>query len=1266
MKFAFTLLTIVLLVGTVFGQLSAGSLVGTVVDQNGGAVAGATVEVTDNATSKVRTVQATTDGTFTVPQLDVGTYTVKVTAQGFKAFTATELKIDVGKQYSLAVTLEPGGVNENVTVVAGADVLNATTAELSNTVSSRQIQELPLNGRNPLVLLTLQPGAASNGATNTAINGQRTSFTNITRDGINIQDNFIRANATDFAPQRPGVDDISQFTVTTSNADAALGYGASQVNIATERGQSEFHGTLFEYNRNSKFSSRPFFSNTRPFLNRNQFGFKVGGPAPLPKFGEGGASIFRNKAFYFFNYEGFRQRQTTNALKTILLPSARNGIFTYVDNAGTTRTINILNIPIADPFAGGTYTIGSVNPAVQSRVLQFVPTAGNTTDAGDQRNTTGFRINVANNVDRNNFTGRFDVEPNSRNSFNFIYAHGNENNDRPDIASGYQVAPLVVQPATRDFLSTGWTWTPSATLTNELRGGFFLSEPVFNRVNPEGAFLLSVPLISNPAATFQNQGRKADNYTITDNATWVGGNHTLRFGGTVTWFKTNSFAHFDTVPRFSLQLNGATGQFVAANFPGGLSSAQLTAANNLAALLGGVAGRIDQTFNATTTTSGYVAGAPQRQIFDYENYGFYATDQWRIGQRLTLNLGARYEIYSALRERNGFALEPVLGSDPIASLLSPTGTVDFIGHNGGGNRFYHTDKNNIGPVLSFAWSPEFKNKLLGSLFGSGGRTVIRGGYRISYVNDEFIRAPDNAQGGNSGLSTSQAFGLTSLDGNRLGGPLAVLDTPDFSIPRSFATGNTLSGTNFGTIFAIDPDLENPATHEWNFGIQREIGFQTALEVRYVGGKSDNLVRGLDFNELKIISNGFLTGFNLAVINAQLSQAKNQAEAAAGVPAANRTPVSGAFNASVPGSQSLAGTVFSNNTLPGNGFLGTSTVVNNLLAGVPSDLANAYVTGVSTFGLANAQAFSKFFSPNPNAGAVDFLTNGGKYRYHSLQTEIRRRFSNGFHLQANYTFQKTLTNASGVGQTNFEPNLSNLFPEIEYSRADYDATHVFNLNTIYELPFGRGKRWFSDVGGLDRLVGGWQVTSILQMATGAPITITDPRGTLTRRNARQTANSNLSKDEIKDLIGIFRTPCGVFFINPAVIDLNQTALANGQCGSLLTGGATGRGARGFGQSTFPGQVFFNVQPGQTGTLERAFINGPLYVNWDASLIKNIRITERTKFQLRFEAFNVLNRANFFATQFGNLNINSTNFGRISTTFTSSGAQRVIQFAGRFEW
>jgi hypothetical protein len=188
------------------------------------------------------------------------------------------------------------------------------------------------------------------------------------------------------------VDDISQFTVTTSNADAALGYGASQVNIVTERGQSDFHGSIFEYNRNSKFSSRPFFSASRAFLNRNQYGFKIGGPAPLPRFGEGGRSIWSNKAFFFFNYEGFRQRQTTSALKTILLPNARNGIFTYTDNSNNVRTINVLNIPIANPV-GGTYTIGSINPVIQSRILSLVPTVGNSSDAGDGRNTTGFRLN---------------------------------------------------------------------------------------------------------------------------------------------------------------------------------------------------------------------------------------------------------------------------------------------------------------------------------------------------------------------------------------------------------------------------------------------------------------------------------------------------------------------------------------------------------------------------------------------------------------------------------------------------------------------------------------------------------------------------------------------------------------------------------------------------------------------------------------------------------------------------------------------------------
>jgi hypothetical protein len=1246
-------LTLALLLGaaSVFAQSNTGRLSGTISSRDG-VIPGATVTITDNQTGKEKTVVASGEGAFAVPELDAGNYTVRITAPGFKTFTATAVKIDVAREYSLNATLEAGDVKEEVTVVAGADVLNATNAEVSNTVSPRQIQELPLNGRNPLQLIQLQAGTSSNGATNTAINGQRTSFTNITRDGINIQDNFIRSNATDFAPERPGVDDVSEFTLTSSNADASQGYGASQVQLVTPRGTSQFHGALFEYNRNSEFSSNPFFNNAsgtrRPFLNRNQFGGKLGGPLPLPRFGEGGPSLWRNKGFFFVEYEGFRQRQQTTALTTILLPQARTGVFTYVDNAGVTRQINLLT------SFGSRFGVTGVNPLVQSRILSQIPTAGNTTDAGDQRNTTGYRLNARNNVDRDHVTMRYDVDANERHSFNLVYTHGTETNDRPDVDIDFLGNPLVVQPAPRDLASAAWRWTPSSNFTSSLHGGFFKQRPTFNRVLPEPSFFLSIPLVSNPEGigtlNFQNQGRQANNYTVADDASYIRGNHTMRFGGTWTLFTVDSFAKFTTIPQYTLGTNTTTGALSGADFTGGISATQLATANSLLALLGGITSSVTQTFNAATTTSGFVPGATNEQRYRFNNDAAYFTDQWRFSPRLTLNLGLRYDIYPALREVNGFGLEPVLGNvsslaDVISVLRNPTGTVNFVGTNAGGHKFYKTDKNNFAPVVSFAWSPQFKNNFLGSVFGKEGRTVIRGGYSINYVNDEFVRGPDNAQTGNAGLSTSRS--ISTLN-DRLGGNLTPITTPAFGIPRSFAQGNALSGINFGTIFAVDPNLSIPMAQQWNFGIQREIGFQTALEVRYVGGKSDNLVRGVDLNEVNIFENGFLADFNRA--RANLVQF-----GAAGCTAAQ---------AAATGCQQL--TVFP--TLPNAGLLTNATIINQLRAGTPADLAVVYIQNFSNTGT-NGLTASQFFLPNPNAGAIDLLANGAKYRYHSLQAELRRRFASGFYFQANYTFQKTLTNASGVGQTDFEPLLTSRLPQLEYARADYDTAHVFNFNTIYELPFGRGKRWLTGGGVSDRVFGGWQVTSIIRASTGAPITIIDPRGTFNRagRSGRQTANTSLTNDQVKKLVGVFKTPCGVYYINPAVININHDALAAGNCSQLTGGSFTGQGSLGFGQATFPGQAFFNVAPGQVGNMARAFLNGPAFFNWDASVIKNVRITENTRLQLRAEGFNILNRANFFFTQLGtNANINSTTFGRINSTFTSSGAQRVVQFAARFEF
>lgn len=1205
---------------TATAQAPAGSLLGNVVDPAGAAVTGAKVTVTDNATNRIRNVETNTQGTFVVPQLESGSYTVNITATGFKNYTATEVKIDVGKEYSLNVTLEPGGLQETVTVVAGADVINSTSAELNATVGQRQIQELPLNGRNPLALITLQPGTSSNGATNTTINGQQSSFTNITRDGINIQDNFIRANATDFVPDRPNTDDVSEFTITTQNAGAEKGYGSSQIELVTPRGAQDFHGALFLYNRNSKFAANEFFNNLngieRPFLNRNQFGGRFSGPLPLPRFGEGGPAWYRDKGFFFGSYEGFRLRQSTTTTRTILLPSARQGVFSYIDAAGVTRQVNVLEA------AGIT-----ADPLIASRILANIPTAGNNPRVGDQLNTTGFSFNQAQDVDREKFTFRFDVEPSSRQGYSLIINRGTETNLRPDIDDGgFNRIPFVFQGADRQSVIGVWNFSPTATLTNDLRGGWFFSLPIFDRISPISDFFLVLPLISSPETNFERQGRDAHQYSIIDNAVWARGNHSIRFGGQAQWFRITPFGppsfSNSTIPTLTVGTGPATPSLLAGQFPGGISATQLANANNLLAILGGFVSAADVSFTAVSPTSGFVQGAFPRNRLHFENYSAYVQDNWRVTPRLTLNFGLRYELFSPVREADRLALEPVIpaGTDPVQAILNPNGTYNFVGTNAGGSNFFRWDKNNFAPVFSFAYSPNFRNRLLGAAFPGEGRTVIRGGYRISYVNDEFVRGADNALAGNEGLI--QGVALTNLDLRAsLGAP--AFETPPFQVPRSYATNNALAG-NFGTVFGIDPDLDVPLTQEWNFGIQREIGFQTAIEIRYVGGKSDNLLRALDFNQVQIFNNGFLADFERARRN--LSQFGDPACA--------------------PGSTTRCEVLTVFPTIEAGGLLNNGTIRSLISSGQTGQLAFIYIA--NAFG-----GSSELFLRNPNTGVADLLTNNAKYRYNALQTEIRRRFAQGLLLQANYTFQKTLTNTGGVGQTNFDPLLDIDQPELEYQRADYDATHVFNFNGIFDLPFGRGRRFLSSGGLVEQIFGGWTFTSIVRVSSGAPFSILDTRGTLNRtgRSSRQTANSSLSKDQIRDQIGIFKTPDGVFFINPAVINP-----------------ATGRASEGIGSTPFGGQVFFNAPPGTTGTLQRNFLNGPWFVNWDAGIIKNFAITESVRFQIRAEAFNVLNRPNFFIGNVSfipagtSFDINSTNFGRVNTTFDP----RIIQFVGRFEF
>lgn len=1253
-KFLLTLLAMVVFTATALGQSNTGNLVGTVSDLSG-VIPGATVTVTDNATGKVREVVTSDSGAFSIPQLEIGTHTVKISAAGHKTSTFTDVKIDVNKDYTLNAVLEVGQISENVTVVAGADIIHASGGELTNTVSQRQIVELPLNGRSPLSLVLLQPGTSSNSAQNTTINGQRSSFTNITRDGINVQDNFIRANAVDFIPDRPNVDDTGEFTIVTQNAGAESGYGSSQIQLVTPRGGNDFHGAAFIYNRNSKFAANTFFNNfsriPRSFLNRNQFGGKVGGP------------ILKDRLFFFGAYEGFRLRQATTANRTILLPDARNGIFTWRDTLGTVRTANIFTL--AAGLAGSPAT--GISPVIQSRIIANLPTAGNNPSLGDQLNTTGFSVPRQQNQDREAITTRFDYDISGAQSISGIWSYRKEFLFRTDVeaqqggaACCYTTIPSGFQDAHTKFLNLAWRWSPTTTITNEVRGGWQGSDPRFGSTSPEPAYFIVVPLINNPETGFQAQGRKTDIYNIQDNAVWTRGSHSFRFGGQLQAFRIAPFGPgaFGAayIPTFTLG-GGTTPSFTQAAFnaaagclPSGafcINSTQVGAANSLLALLGGQIGTAAQTFNADSQQGNLQPVPPGRQLF-YEHYSFYISDQWRATPRLTLNMGLRYELFTPVREPNGLALEPVQGGrDILTTILDPNGTYNFVGTNNGGTDFFKMDRNNIAPVFSFAYSPTFGNNFLNNLFPGEGRTVLRGGYRQSYVNDEFVRAADNALVGNQGLS----LGVTQTGLNARFTGLPTFTAPALQVPRTYVQNNALAG-NFGTVFAVDPNLEVPRTHEFNIGIEREIGFQTAFEIRYVHGRSDNLVRGLDFNQVRIFNTlpgGSSTFFadaerarnNLVRFNSPNCTVAAQGPLCQPLQVLNQAP----FNTSVFGNP-----------------LNFSNTRNPIIAGDVGQLAFVYL---ATFGVGNSVLLN-----NPNTGVADLLGNFAKYRYNALQTEVRRRFSQGLQFQANYTFQKTLTDAPGTGQTRFEPLLDNaLGSGIEYAIADYDTTHVFNLNAIYELPFGRGKRWGGDVGAwMDRLIGGWQFTSIVRWDSAAPFTVADTRGTLNRagRSGRQSAFTTLTKDQVKALVGVFRTNCGIFYIDPQVINIDLARCEQGVIAPRLAGTTAGVGSLGFNQTsltqaTFPGQVFFHVAPGQTGNMERNFLRGPTYFNWDASIIKNIRITERVRFQLRGEAFNVLNRSNFILPgQFNN--IASNTFGRVTGTFPP----RIVQFVGRIEF
>lgn len=1174
-----------------FGQV-AGRITGSVVDGSGAAIPGATVSLQlPGSGSAVYSTVSSAQGDYSILTVNPGSYDLVIDAKGFLKSITKGVKVDGGRSTDIPVAkLDLQGVSQTVEISEAAATVETSNAEVATTISRKQIEGLPVLNRSPLAFLQSQAGI-NNARGSTTVNGQRATYVNVTMDGINIQDNFIRTNDADFLPNLLLLDQIAEVNVITSNASAAVGGGASQVQFVSPSGTNQLHGGVVWSNRNNAFAANTWFNNQsgvkNPFLNQNQAGAYLGGP------------VKKNKLFFYSNYEAFRLRQQSSSNNTVLTPDARAGLFTYRDSGGAVQKVNILQ-------AMGI----QADPAVAA-LLQKVPATSNNFNVGDStsallRNTAGYQFLKRNNRTRDNVLAKSDYLFSPKSTFTVNYTWNRDIVDRPDQDTTFETVPSVANNEATKFLSSSWRYSPTATITNELRFGFNWAPAIFLATQDIPKFFLigttaTNLIFTNPINTFRTQGRNTDTYHLADNANWLKGRHTFAFGYQMQRTRIEVYNDAGITPAYTLGLGSGNQGLSSAQLPG-ISASDLLAANNLLGTLGGYYSNYSQTFNVSDRTSGYVKNFTNLRHLQLDNYALYFQDSWKMNRRLTITAGVRWDYLAPLNERDSLALLPVLsGGNVINTILNPATPTDFAGSSAG-RPFYKSDKNNFAPNLGMAFDPTGK-----------GKWSIRAGYGVFFVNDSIATSARGSFNSNAGLSsTATAAGLT---GRVTATGVPTIATPIYKVPRSFADNYALSSTNTQAI--PDPNLVTPYVQQWNFNVQRVIR-NTKIEARYIGNHGTKALRAFDYNQ--VIIKDILPDFQKAQNNGLLAQKAT----------GSFNPV---YNANIVGSVPLP--FF--NALPNGGQLTNATNLGFIQTGQVGELASNYQT--------TRQNGSYSFFPNPNLQTANVLTNFSNSSYNAFQLDINHSFTNGIQFQTNYVFSKVLSDAAGNTQTNVEPFLDIRNTKIERARpADIDITHSLKFNGVYELPLGKGHRLDFKNGVLSRLTSGWNMGGIITKQSGPPFSVLSGRGTLNRsgQSGNNTATSLIDKDGLNHIFQLNNTPNGPFIV-PQTIK-----------------GSDGRAVAADGAVPFSGQLFVQPEAGGLGALQRNYFNGPWVFNMDAQASKITKITEGKTLEFRAVAANVFNHPTWFV---GDQTVSSVNFGKITSSYYG---RRVLQFELRLKF
>ena len=1239
-------------------QSALTSLRGSIVDSSGVAVAGAQVTVRQVDTGTSRSQDSNEAGQYQFQQLPPGTYSVNVSAPGF-GVQVKRAEFFVSQPATLNFTLSVQKAAITINVSAEETTINTTDATIGHSVGNETIQALPMEGRNVPDLLSLQPGVLYLGYTHDqvfdsrsgAVAGGRSDQGNITLDGI---DNNDQATGKAFTGvMRSTLDSVEEFRVTTTNANADAGRSSgAQVNIVTKGGTNVFHGSLYEYNRNTLFTANDWFNkqaeieqgfaNKPGKLIRNTFGGAIGGP------------IRRDRLFFFAGYE--RQPTAENVQETRTVPNAqmRAGTISYPHTASgsagsgaSTISLGRQQIATMDPncTAFGTCPLGpGVNPAILDLLNLYPGPNGNV--SGDGYNTASYTWSAPAPATLNTAILKLDWVMSDRHQ---LFVRGNLQDDTADSAPQFPGQPPgIVQRTNTKGVAAGDIWTISKNLVNNVRYGY-TREGYSDRGTGSGPYVTFVGL-SNIYSETRNSLISVPVENVIDDLTWIHRKHTLQFGA--------NFRHVDNNESTDANsYNSATGtqawlgNFAAMGssfdpatfqFPSVDPQFQLSY-NNSMVILAGLIPYITNQYNYQINSDGKTGNLlPQGKFinYDFENkeFEYYVQDAWRVKSNLTLTLGLRHTLLQTPYETDGQQVTPDINLDnwylnrgeqaAKGNTVQPFFSFTPGGQARGGAPYWPMQKTNLAPRFAIAYSPGASGGIAHALFGDAGKSSIRAGFGVYYDHFGQGIVSSFAQYGAYGLSGSTAVnGFTADNAPRYSTLQTIPNTvtPPGTVTYPFTPSTT--GNAFG--WGIDNHIKSPYSYAMSASIQRELPKGFLLETSYVGRLGRHLMQQLDFAEyLDLVDPK--SGMDYYAAASMLSKAGFAGQSMV-------APIQ-YWEDMFPDASGL--------DAAGDGAAGnsaTQNIYNDLWKGNPlnSTLNIFYMDAFCYPGCGNGQTgryVDQQFSSLYGWASI------GTSSYNAGQVTLRHAMRHGAQIDFNYTLSKSLDlnsdaerqciqcSGSGSGITSFGYIINTFKPRLNRGVSDFDTTHLVTADWVYLLPFGRGRQFLNQSNRLvDAAAGGWQFSGLTRWTSGLPFT-------LLAGNGWQT---NVSTESA--LIRTGPVPLHKHFVNGA-----PEVFANPD--ALIAGLSTGYPLR-------------NPLPGEAG--ERNNFRGDGFFGIDSGLSKEWAFHEHHQLKFAWEVFNVTNSVRFDVNPLTSLQ-NQTNIGELGVYGKTLTLPRVQQFSLRYSF